>query len=202
MYSDYASKIILLAIGEKEEFPQVQIDKLVNNKKILLSDKFMVMNLSSLKKWIERFRVYNSPIKLNKFSEKPMGNSEDFKKWAKLYLDGAETLHEIKNRNPHYWIACFYLLSHSLELALKAYLTLENVKGHKLKLLAKKFNKKSNSKITDEEMLKISELVKLNKGQGGLRYDNKIQDNFFPSTFQTISSLIKRLLSLGEKILK
>lgn len=62
IYSDYAFRIILLAIGEKEEFPQTQIDKLVNNKKILLSDKFMVMNLSSLKEWISGFSVYTTPI--------------------------------------------------------------------------------------------------------------------------------------------
>ncbi len=64
-YSDYAFKIILLAIGEKEEFPQAQIDKLIKNKKNLLSDKFMVMNLSSLKEWINGFSIYTTPIKPN-----------------------------------------------------------------------------------------------------------------------------------------
>lgn len=54
---------------------------------------------------------------------------ESLRKWAKIYLDGSTTLHEIKNRNPDYWIVCFYLLSHSLELAFKSNLTSQNVWG-------------------------------------------------------------------------
>jgi hypothetical protein len=122
-------------------------------------------------------------------------DSDDFKKWAKIYLDSAETLHEIENRNPDYWIVCFYLLSHSLELAFKSNLTSQKVWGHNLKKLAEIYNVSSQNKLSGEEINQVSMLSKLNEGVGGLRYDNKIDDNFLPSTVKTISTLIKRLIS-------
>lgn len=66
--------------------------------------------------------------------------------------------------------------------------------GHDLKKLSEIYNESSKNKLTIEESVQISMLSKLNEGEGGLRYDNQIEDNFLPSTVKTISTLIKRLV--------
>ncbi len=118
---------------------------------------------------------------------------DDYKRWSVVYLTGAETLYKIENRRIGSWIPAYYLLTHSLELILKAKILAKIANNHDVQKLAKMFDS-SETKLTDDEKKQILELSKLNIGPGGLRYDNKTEGVFSPKIFVIISDLIKKLL--------
>ncbi len=115
---------------------------------------------------------------------------------AVIFLNGAKTLYEIPNRLMGSWEASYYLLSHALELSIKAVVLKETGKRppfiHDKEILAGKY--KAECGFSDEEVNTIIKLKQLNNGLGGLRYDNEPQGQFLPSTFQNGVKIVERLL--------
>ncbi|GEM_PF-6092545 len=119
---------------------------------------------------------------------------------ALIFLNGAKTLNEISNRRVGSWEASYYLLSHALELAIKAIVLKETGKQpsfvHDKKVLAGKY--RTECGFSDEEVNTIIELKLLNNGPGGLRYDNEPQSQFLPSTFKNGAKIVEGLLEKFE----
>jgi len=113
---------------------------------------------------------------------------------ALLFLKGAQEAFEPTNRYIGFWIISFYLLSHSIELSIKAVIKLrldEDVGGHDIADLAERYNHVCN--FSEDELRTIGEFNDLNNGPGGLRYDNDAQVNFFPFTFRDGVKIVERL---------
>lgn len=113
---------------------------------------------------------------------------------ALAYLKGAKTITEIHNRTIDFWLVSYYLLSHSVELTIKAVVgKVQNTtpRGHNIKLLSKQYREICH--FTDEEMRVIRELGDLNNGPGGLRYDNPVIGEFLPFTFRDGVLIVERL---------
>ena len=94
----------------------------------------------------------------------------------------------------------YYLLSHSVELAIKAVAQLksglEPEWGHDKVELADRYQDECN--FTDSERETITKLRDLNNGPGGLRYDNQPIGSFLPFTFENGTKIIERLLGEFE----
>lgn len=67
--------------------------------------------------------------------------------------------------------------------------------GHDKQELTEQFRKKCG--FSDEEMEIIRQLKLLNNGKGGLRYDNQIKSEFFPSYFNDAIIIVERLISVN-----
>ena len=121
--------------------------------------------------------------------------SNDFSKWAINYLKAAETLYKIENRTIGFWIPAYYLLHHSIELAIKAYIAKSTgsqpPKGHDIE----KLFKNSSYSLTTDEGKAVQLLRQVNMGSGGLRYPQVGTNGpFLPSMFNSGAKLVKKLI--------
>jgi len=119
-----------------------------------------------------------------------------FVRKAIIFLQASKTLDEPTNRSWDNWEASYYLLSHSVELAIKAVAVLKTGDAphiHDKQELSEQF--KNECSFSDDEMNTIRQLKELNNGPGGLRYDNKVMAEFLPSTFNDGVKIVERLVS-------
>jgi HEPN domain-containing protein len=119
-----------------------------------------------------------------------------FARKAVIFLNAAKTANEITNRTVGSEEVSYYLLSHSVELAIKAVAHLKTgqmpPRTHDKQELAELF--KDECDLTEAELSTIRELKELNNGPGGLRYENEPQAEFLPSTFNAGVKVAEKLL--------
>lgn len=126
---------------------------------------------------------------------------EHYEQWpfarkAVIFLVAAKTSNEIVNRTAGSHEVSYYLLSHSVELAIKA--VAQHKTGspppymHDKEELSEMF--KDECAFTDDELATIKELKELNNGSGGLRYDNEVHGEFLPFTFNRSVAIVERLI--------
>jgi HEPN domain-containing protein len=119
-----------------------------------------------------------------------------FARKAIIFLNAAKTLYEPQNRSWDSWEVAYYLISHSIELSIKAVAVKETGNapfGHDKQELSEQYQKECN--FSAEDLENIKQLKLLNNGKGGLRYDNEIQAEFLPSTFLSAVEIVERLIS-------
>lgn len=119
---------------------------------------------------------------------------------ALIFLRAAKQSNEITNREVGSHEVSYYLLSHAVEVAIKA-LVLEKTGSeadwiHDKEELADIYQEVC--KFTNEERETIHELKELNNGPGGLRYDNMPNTEFLPSTFVNGVKIVERILENFE----
>ena len=123
-----------------------------------------------------------------------------FARKAKIFLNAAKTSYEPTNRQVGSWEASYYLLSHAVELAIKAVAQLktdkEPPKTHDKQELSSLYQ--VECEFTKCEMETIQKLKELNNGRGGLRYENEVIGDPLPSTFNEGILLCHRLLEYFE----
>lgn len=133
-------------------------------------------------------------LPLEKYSKKPYARK------AVIFYNAAKILYEVENRTIGSWEASYYLLSHSIELSIKAVAQFRTRKDppkiHDKEELAEKYCKECN--FTDKEIDTIREVKNLNNGPGGLRYENEIRGEFFPHIFNNGLIVVERLLKILE----
>jgi|SRR5437660_6036953 len=116
-------------------------------------------------------------------------------KKALIFLRAAQTTYEISNRTVGFEDVSYYLLSHTIELSIKAVAEKAGRSiswTHDKEELAQQYQQECD--FTEEELSTIRELKLLNNGPGGLRYDNTPIGNFLPSTFSDGVKIAERLL--------
>lgn len=127
---------------------------------------------------------------------------DHYKQWpfarkTVIFLDAAKTSNEITNRTSGSHEVAYYLLSHSVELAIKAVAQLKTGSLpptiHDKEELSELF--KDQCGFTEEELSTIKELKELNNGKGGLRYDNEVHGEFLPFTFNKGVAIVERLIT-------
>jgi HEPN domain-containing protein len=115
---------------------------------------------------------------------------------AVIFLKAAINAYEITNRTVGSEEVSYYLLSHAVELSIKAVALKENgeppLRIHDKQELAEQYRDVCG--FSDEEMRTIIQLKKLNDGPGGLRYDNQPIGQFLPSIFKEGGKIVERLL--------
>lgn len=119
-----------------------------------------------------------------------------FARKAIIFLAAAKTLQEPQNRSWDSWEVSYYLISHSIELSIKAVIfkkTSSAPQGHDTQELAEQYRKECG--FSDGELETIKHLALLNNGKGGLRYDNQIKAEFLPSYFSDAILIVERLIS-------
>lgn len=130
---------------------------------------------------------------------------EHYQQWpfarkAVIFFRAAKMSNEVTNWDTGSWEVSYYLLSHAMELAIKAVAGLKTGKppawGHDKAQLAERYQ--SECQFTQEELTTIRELKELNNGPGGLRYENEPQGEFLPSTFEEGLKIVDRLLGEFE----
>ena len=130
---------------------------------------------------------------------------EHYEQWpfarkAVIFLQAAKSSNEITNQTVGSWEVSYYLLSHCLELTIKAvahYKTSQMpTRIHDNVELADKYQKECN--FSKGELNTIHQLRELNNGPGGLRYDNEPLGQFLPSTFNDGVKIVERLLENFE----
>ncbi len=116
---------------------------------------------------------------------------------AVIFLSAAKTSNEIINRTVGSHEVSYYLLSHAVELAIKAVAQLKTglppPRIHDKEELSEIF--KEECGFSDAELATIKELKELNNGSGGLRYDNEPQGEFLPFTFEAGIQIVERLIT-------
>lgn len=118
---------------------------------------------------------------------------------AVIFLNAAKTANEIANRRVGSEEVSYYLLSHAVELSIKAVAQEETgqfPRSHDKEELAEQF--KNECGFSSEEIETIIKLKDLNDGPGGLRYDNNPIGQFLPSTFKLGVQIVERLLKKFE----
>ena len=119
---------------------------------------------------------------------------------AVIFLRSAIVLQEVQNREIGSWETSYYLLSHSLELSIKALVHKSTgnypEKIHDKELLSQKYREICS--FTDTDMETIRELKLLNNGPGGLRYDNLPLTEFKPHMFNNGVKIVEKLLEKFE----
>lgn len=113
---------------------------------------------------------------------------------ALSFLKGAQTTYEPTNRYIDFWVVSYYLLSHSVELSIKAVIKKKlelDTRGHNIISLARRYTQECN--FSQDELAVINQLANLNSGSGGLRYDNIVEGDFLPFTFRDGVKIIERL---------
>ena len=107
---------------------------------------------------------------------------------------------EPTNKRVGSWEVSFYLLSHAVELAIKAVAFKETgqyaQRIHDKEELAQQYRIECG--FTEPEIETIIKLKELNEGPGGLRYDNHPKGQFLPSTFKKGVKIVERLLEEFE----
>lgn len=115
-------------------------------------------------------------------------------RYAHSYLQAANKLYEVKNRFIGFWNPAYYLLYHSLELVTK--MVLEENGGaptnHLSTTMFDSISKQINA--LPEECSEVFTLITLNRGPGGLRYENRIKDPRLPKTMEVVSNMLNRVL--------
>lgn len=118
---------------------------------------------------------------------------------AVIFLRAAKTANEITNRRVGSEEVSYYLLSHAVELSIKAIAQKDTGRfpmTHDKQELAEQF--KDECGFSQNEIETIIKLKNLNQGPGGLRYDNNPQGHFLPSTFKSGVKIVERLLEKFE----
>jgi HEPN domain-containing protein len=113
-----------------------------------------------------------------------------------IFLEAAKTSNDIPNRTVGSHEVSYYLLSHAIELAIKAVAQLKTgsppPKIHDKQELSEMF--KEECGFSAEELITIKTLKELNNGSGGLRYDNEPNGDFLPFTFKEGVAIVERLV--------
>jgi len=117
---------------------------------------------------------------------------------AKIFYDSAKLTNEIVNRTAGSYEVSYYLLSHAIELSIKAcveaFTNQKPSRGHRLLPLVEKYKKVL--KLTNTDLAVAYDLDRLNTGRGGLRYPNKYKGDFYPHIFadglETVEHLLER----------
>jgi HEPN domain-containing protein len=119
-----------------------------------------------------------------------------FARKAVIFLSAAKTSNEPVNRSNDSWEVSYYLLSHAVELIIKAVAQYKTGAPpphiHDKEELSEMFQDECG--FTAEELKVIKELKKLNNGPGGLRYENEPQGEFLPFTFNDGVLIVERLI--------
>ncbi len=126
---------------------------------------------------------------------------DHYKQWpfarkAVIFLNAAKTLDEPQNRNWDNWEVSYYLISHAIELSIKAVARLKTGASpytHDKQELSETYREECG--FSDEELETIKQLKLLNNGRGGLRYDNQIKAEFLPSYFNDAVNIVERLIT-------
>jgi len=113
-----------------------------------------------------------------------------------IFLTAAKNSNEFANRTVGSHEVSYYLLSHSVELAIKAVAQLKTgnppPRTHDKQELSEMF--KEECGFTDDELKVIKDLKELNNGSGGLRYENEPHGDFLPFTFDKGIAVVERLI--------
>ena len=126
---------------------------------------------------------------------------DHYKQWpyarkTVIFLKASQTSEEITNRNAGSYEVSYYLLSHSIELAIKAVAQLKTglppPRTHDKEELSELFRDECG--FSEQELNTIRALKELNSGPGGLRYENIPRGEFLPSTFNEGVELVERLI--------
>ena len=119
---------------------------------------------------------------------------------AIIFLTAAKATNEIKNRRVGSEEVSFYLLSHSVELSIKAVAYkitgVQPIWSHDKEELAERYRRECSFSVDEIETVKA--LKNLNDGPGGLRYDNQPIGQFLPSIFDKGVKIVERLLEKFE----
>jgi HEPN domain-containing protein len=118
---------------------------------------------------------------------------------AVIFFKAAKSAYAIENRTVGFEEVSFYLLSHAIELSIKAVAQKAGrptPRTHNKEELADQFSQECG--FTEKEIITIRKLKQLNDGPGGLRYDNTPIGNFLPSTFSDGGEIVMRLLEKFE----
>lgn len=119
---------------------------------------------------------------------------------AVIFLRAAETTYEVTNRRLGFEEVAYYLLSHAVELSIKAVAQKETGqfpgRTHDKQKLAEQY--KNECGFSENEIETIIKLKELNDGPGGLRYDNNPVGQFLPSIFNKGIKIVERLLEKFE----
>lgn len=120
-----------------------------------------------------------------------------FARKAIIFLSAAKTADEVTNRTSDSHEVSYYLLSHSVELIIKAVAQFKTgappPRIHDKQELSELF--KNECKFTNEELGTIKKLKELNNGSGGLRYENEPVGDFLPLTFNQGVAIVERLIT-------
>lgn len=126
----------------------------------------------------------------------PLNHYTPLARKAVIFLRAAITTDKITNRTNGFYEVSFYLLSHAIELSIKAVAQKETGNSpsriHDKEDLAEQY--KNECGFSNEEIKTIIKLKNLNNGPGGLRYDNNPRGQFLPSTFKSGIKIVERLL--------
>lgn len=126
---------------------------------------------------------------------------EHYEQWpfarkSVIFLAAAKSTNETINRTAGSHEVSYYLLSHSMELVIKAVAQLKTGSSppflHDKEELSEMF--KAECDFTEEDLTTIKELKELNNGSGGLRYDNEVHGEFLPFTFNRGVAIVERLI--------
>ncbi len=127
---------------------------------------------------------------------------EYYEKWpfarkAVIFLAAAKTSNEVTNRTAGSHEVSYYLLSHAVELTIKAVAQFKTgiapPFSHDKEELSEMFRDECG--FSEEELATIKELKELNNGSGGLRYDNEVRGEFLPFTFNKGVAIVERLIT-------
>ncbi len=117
-----------------------------------------------------------------------------FARKAVVFLDAAKTSNVITNRTAGSHGVAYYLLSHSVELIIKAVAQYKTESPppyiHDKEELSELFKEQCN--FSAEELVTIKEL---NDGSGGLRHENEVHGEFLPFTFNKGVAIVERLIA-------
>jgi HEPN domain-containing protein len=115
---------------------------------------------------------------------------------ALIFLNAAKSMYKITNRKVGSEEVSYYLLSHAVELSIKAVAYKKTghfpLRTHDKEELAEQYQIECG--FSQREIATIIKLKNLNDGPGGLRYDNQPIGQFLPSTFNEGVSIVERLL--------
>jgi HEPN domain-containing protein len=120
-----------------------------------------------------------------------------FARKAVIFLGAAKTANEITNRTVGSHEVAYYLISHAVELSIKA--VAQHKTGnpppfiHDKEELSEMFQ--AECEFNPGELATIKLLKELNNGSGGLRYENEPVGEFLPSTFNEAVAIVERLIS-------
>jgi len=126
---------------------------------------------------------------------------EHYEKWpfarkTIIFLAAAKSTNEITNRVAGSHEVSYYLLSHAIEIAIKA--VAQSKTGLPPPFTDDKEELSEMFKVecdfSEEELATIKELKELNNGAGGLRYDNEVRGEFLPFTFERGTAIVERLV--------